>query len=121
MLGQAPQGRTLYRNARLEKAVRLLLGHVAPVEADQRIEGIHGAGLFVICHHGAPPRGDLEKALFLELDQAGMNHRLADVCLFLQLALRGKTVTHLQTAGENLFFNAADKELLPRGNINNTD
>ena len=50
-----------------------------------------------------------------------MDHSLADVSLFLQLAFRGQTVAHAKLAREDLLFNFLDEQRLASRNFNHTD
>ena len=77
-------------------------------------EGLKAAGLGVIRHRNPLAGFDLQKAQLVQLPQALVHHRFADLHFIGQLPLGGQAVAGAQLAGEDEALQLLD-EKLPQG------
>ena len=112
--GQLPQGRGFQVVAQIQNAGGSLFIRQAAVVIHDGHEGLQTAGLGVICHRNPLAGFDLQKAQLVQLPQALVHHRLADLHFIGQLPLGGQAVAGAQLTGEDEALQLLD-EKLPQG------
>ena len=109
--GQLPQGRGFQVVAQIQNAGGSLFIRQAAVVAHDGHQRFQAAGLGVIRHRNPLAGFDLQKAQLVQLPQALVYHRFADLHFIGQLPLGGQAVAGAQLAGEDEALQLLNKKL----------